>query len=170
MIETKDLIIDKAKQSDWKDMYYNVWRHPETAKYMMWSVTKSESDAEERMRRTIEFQKTHDTYLVYEKSSGRAIGFAGVEQESDGVFTETGICLGVDYVGKGYGKQIVGALIEYVKSHFGARELVYSSREENKASIALAHSMGFEYVSSEIRKDDRDNTSYNMLRFIKKLD
>lgn len=40
MIETKDLIIDKAKQSDWKDMYYNVWRHPETAKYMMWSVTK----------------------------------------------------------------------------------------------------------------------------------
>lgn len=30
MLETKDLILNKAKFSDWKDMYANVWRHPET--------------------------------------------------------------------------------------------------------------------------------------------
>ncbi len=39
MIETKDLILDKAKFSDWKEMYYNVWSQPESAKYMVWDIT-----------------------------------------------------------------------------------------------------------------------------------
>lgn len=34
MLETKDLIIDKAKPSDWEAMYRNVWSHPESAKCM----------------------------------------------------------------------------------------------------------------------------------------
>ena len=35
MLETRDLIIKKAEQKDWKDMYYNIWRHAESAKYML---------------------------------------------------------------------------------------------------------------------------------------
>ena len=34
MIETESLILDKAKFSDWKEMYCNVWSQPESAKYM----------------------------------------------------------------------------------------------------------------------------------------
>ncbi len=80
MIETKDLVLDKAKFSDWEDMYKNVWSHPESARYMSWKVIKNEEDAKVRILKTIETQKTHDTYLVYEKASGQAIGFAGVFQ------------------------------------------------------------------------------------------
>lgn len=36
MLETKDLILDKAKFSDWEDMYHNVWSQPESAKHMIW--------------------------------------------------------------------------------------------------------------------------------------
>ena len=115
MLETKDLIIDKAKYSDWEAMYKNVWSRPESAKYMMWSVTTSEDDAKVRILKTIEFQKSHDTYFVYEKKSGMPIGFAGVEKVSENIYTETGICLGPNYVNKGYGKQIVKCLIEYCK-------------------------------------------------------
>lgn len=45
MLETKDLIIKKAEQKDWWDMYYNLWSHSESAKYMLWNVTASEEEA-----------------------------------------------------------------------------------------------------------------------------
>ena len=38
MLETKDLILDKGKIEDWKALYENVWKHEETARYMMWST------------------------------------------------------------------------------------------------------------------------------------
>ena len=112
-LETKDLFLKKAEFADWEPMYRNVWSSPITAKYMLWEPTTSEEDAQARMQRTIAFQKTHDTYLVYEKRSGNAIGFAGVEEISPHVFQEASIALGPEYVGKGYGKQILKLLLEY---------------------------------------------------------
>ena len=104
MLETADLILDKAKPSDWKDMYYNVWSRPEAAKYMSWRLSESEEDAKERMLRTIEFQKTHDTYNVYEKASGKAIGFAGVEKLAEVVYGENGYLSWSRFCGKGLRK------------------------------------------------------------------
>ena len=92
MIETESLILDKAKFSDWEDMYRNVWSQPESAKYMAWNITETEEDAKIRILKTISFQKEHDTYLVYEKSSGKAIGFAGVEKVGPYVYQEAGLC------------------------------------------------------------------------------
>ena len=56
-IETADLLLKKAMQDDWKDMYENLWQHKESAKYMLWNVTTSEADAFSRMERTVEFEK-----------------------------------------------------------------------------------------------------------------
>lgn len=164
MLETKDLILDKAKPEDWRDMYRNVWRHPESARYMMWSVTRREEDALDRIRRTIEFQKSHDTYLVYLNATGEAIGFAGVEQMSPTVWEEGGICLGPDYVGRGFGRQILQCLIQHAKE-LGAKEFVASAREENTASRALIASMGFTQFDAEERTDDRDGSTYMYLRY-----
>ena len=91
MIETENLFLDKARFSDWEAMYHNVWSRPESAEYMAWSLTTGEEEAKIRMMKTIAFQKEHDTYLVYEKASGRAIGFAGVERVGPCVYQETGI-------------------------------------------------------------------------------
>lgn len=164
MIETPDLTLEKARLSDWADMYRNVWSRPESARYMLWSVTTSEEDARARMERTVAWQKEHDTYLVYEKATGRAIGFAGVERVEPGVYEEAGICLGPDYVGRGYGSQILQALIQYCKESFGAKEFRYSTRAENLASLALARSFGFVPVGEELRTDERDGHSYWVLK------
>lgn len=164
MLETQDLILDKAKRSDWRDMYQNVWSRPESAKYMLWQITTSEQDAQMRMQKTIEFQKTHDTYLVYEKGSGKAIGFAGVERTAPYVYQEAGICLGPDYVRKGFGRQIVRCLIQYCKAQ-GAKEFRYFTRSENWASMQLARSLGFTEISSESKTDDRDGHSYQLLQY-----
>ena len=107
MIETESLILDKAKFSDWAEMYHNVWSQPESARNMEWAITTSEEAAKIRITKTIAFQKEHDTYLVYEKTSGKAIGFAGVEKIEPFIYQEAGICLGPNYVGKGFGRQIL---------------------------------------------------------------
>ena len=169
MIETENLILDKAKFSDWKEMYYNVWSRPESAKYMIWNLTTNEENAKIRILKTIEFQQKHDTYVVYEKSSGKAIGFAGVEKIEPYIYQETGICLGPDYVGRGFGKQILRGLIQYCKETFRAKEFIYSTREENGASNRLAKSLGFTMVSSTPKTDGKDGHSYHLLRYSLKL-
>lgn len=165
MLETKDLILDKAKFSDWEGMYGNVWSHPESAKYMRWNLTTNENDAKIRIQKTIEFQKDHDTYLVYEKKSLTPIGFAGVEQISPSVCQEVGICLGPDYVHRGLGKQILQCLIQHSREKYGATEFIYSTRDKNAASIRLAESMGFTLIGSEPQTDNRDGHSYQMLKY-----
>lgn len=155
MIETKDLLLKKAEFRDWKDMYYNVWRHAETAKYMFWNVTTNEADAQARMERTIAFEATHPTcFLVYLKPELPAIGFAGMEEVESGVFEDCGIALGPNFVGKGYGKQILQGLMELAKS-LGGREFICSNRSENVASRAMQLSCGLSYCHSESRTDPR---------------
>ena len=165
MLETKDLILDKAKFSDWEGMYLNVWSHPESARYMLWRVTTSESDAKVRIQKTIEYQKDHDTYIVYKKADGEPIGFAGVEQLAPAVYGETGICLGPAYVGKGFGKQILRALILYCKENFGATDFLDSTREKNEASNRRAVSQGFTLISSEQKIDSWNEQPYNLLKY-----
>lgn len=169
MLETKNLILDKANFSDWEDMYKNVWSQPESARYMYWNLTTNEEDAQIRIMKTIEFQKTHDTYFVYEKASGKAIGFAGVAQLSPTVYEEAGICLGPDYVGKGYGKQILRCLLDYCKDVHGAEEFIYSAREENIVSNHLAKSFCFELIDTENCTDHRDGHEYKLLKYSLKL-
>lgn len=170
VIETDSLILDKAKFSDWEEMYHNVWSQPECAKYMAWKITESEEAAKIRMMKTIEFQKIHDTYLVYEKAGGKPIGFAGAEKLSSYVYQETGICLGPNYMRKGFGKQIVQGLIEYCRKNFGAKEFIYSTREANEVSNSLAKSLGFTVTSEEDKIDCRSGQHYTLLRYSLKLD
>lgn len=165
MLETKDLILDKAKFSDWEGMYRNVWRHPECAKYMAWRVTEKEEEAKIRIRKTIEYQKTHDTYVVYERTTGEAIGFAGAEQLAPGVFMETGICLGPAYQRKGYGAQLLRCLMNNCKERFQAKEFFYMTRENNEAAKRLAVSLGFVFRSSEEKMDRRNGQAYQLLKY-----
>lgn len=164
-----DIILAKAEFKDWKALYHNVWSHPETARYMQWQITKNEEDARIRMQKTIAYQKTHDTYLVYEKKSGEAIGFAGIEKLAPQIYQDAGIALGPDYVGKGYGKQILQVLLEYCTDFLDGKEFYYSTHADNTASIALAISCGFSYRFSETKTDLRCNTPYVLAVYSKIL-
>lgn len=169
MLETPDLILDKAKFSDWEGLYRNVWSRPESAKHMLWNLTTSEEDARIRIQKTIEYQKSHESYTIYEKSSGTPIGWAGITQTAPRVYEDTGICLGPDYVGRGFGKQIVRALLQYCKESLGAAEFIYTTREENTVSVKLAQSLGFTLIGSKPKTDARSGYQYNVLEYSLKL-
>lgn len=168
VMETKDLILGKAKYEDWESLYRNVWSRPEAAKYMLWKVTTDEEAAKARIQRTIPWQQDHDAWLVYEKKSGQAIGFAGIEEIGPHIYEDTGIALGPEYVGKGYGKQILRLLTEYCIS-LGGLEFHYSTRAGNLASRALAASAGFIYQYSEQKTDPRNGEPYELQMYKKNL-
>lgn len=161
MLESKDLIIKQGEFKDWKDLYYNIWRHSESAKYMLWNVTTSEEDAKARMERTIEFEKNQPhCFIVYEKKSGQAIGWAGMEQIEEGVYEDRGVAIGPAFVGQGYGKQILNALTTYARDSLGARKMVWSYRSQNIASKRTAEACGFVYTYSEDKVDPRNGEPY----------
>ena len=168
-METEDIILGKAKYEDWTSIYRNVWSRPETAEYMVWKVTADEDGARERIQRTIAWQETHDAWLVYERGSGQAIGFAGVEETEPHIYHETGIALGPEYVGRGYGKQILRLLMEYCIS-LGGKKFYYSTRAGNLASRALALSCGLTYQHSERRTDQCSGKTYELEIYKKNLE
>lgn len=79
-------------------------------------MTTSENEAQKRMERTLRFQKYHKySFFIYEKSSNNAIGFVGMTELQPGIFEDTGLALGPDYTGRGYGTQVLTALLNEVK-------------------------------------------------------
>lgn len=160
MYETNRLFLKHPNFSDWEGMYRNLWRHGESAKYMLWNVTTSEEEAQERMRRSIAFQEGKPAWFVYEKSSGEPIGFAGFCEIGEGVFEDTGIAVGPAFIGKGYGKEILNLLTEIAKTEYGAIRFVASCRSENLASRKMILGCGFRFTHQEDRIDRRNGASY----------
>ncbi len=159
-IETKELVLKKASMKDVNDMYINIWSQEESAKHMLWIPTKNIEEAKDRMIRTIEYQKDKIAYLVYEKKSGQAIGFAGMKEIADKVYEDSGIAIGANFVGRGYGKQILSALVDYCFNNLGAIKIVYSCRSENIVSKKLQQSCGFHYTHSQPMVDKRNGLNY----------
>ena len=162
MIETEDLILRKGVFEDWSSIYENVWRHPETARYMLWDVTTSEDEARSRMERTLRWQAEHDAYFVEEKSTGRCIGFAGFIEIAPAVYEDTGVALGPEFVDRGYGTQVLNALLTIAFDRRNGQVFIGSARSENAASIALQCSCGFVYTHSESRTDPRSGEEYTL--------
>ena len=169
MPETKDLILGKAKQSDWDAMYRNVWSRPSSFRYMVLELSPDEAEAQERMRRTIRFQAEHETaYTVFLKATGEAMGFAGIQQLGEGLWEETGICIGPDFWGYGYGTQLLDCLLDLARQR-GAREFIYSAWEENAASRALAKKAGFRPYGVEEHTRPHDGKAYRLLKMRRTL-
>ena len=167
-METGNLFLRKAVFEDWKPMYHNVWSRVETARYMVWQGSVDEKSARERIQKTIAHQSGHDAWVICEKGSGEPIGFAGVEEMQNHIFTDTDIAIGPEYIGKGYGKQVLLLLMEYCRSR-GGKEFVYTTRKENAASRALALSCGFTYRGSKQKTSPKDGEVYELEIYSKEL-
>ena len=55
----------------------------------------------------MEFQKNNFAYYIALKDSDIAIGLCAIREYDSGSYEERGICLGTDYQGKGYGKEVI---------------------------------------------------------------
>ncbi|WP_322171149.1 GNAT family N-acetyltransferase [Acutalibacter caecimuris] len=169
MLETKDLILGKARFEDWEAMYRNVWSRPESFRYMVLELSPDPAEAQARMHRTIAFQAERETaYTVFLKATREAIGFAGIAQVEGDTWEESGICLGPDYWGRGFGRQVLDCLLDHARER-GAKVFLYSSWEENGASRALAAKAGFAQYALEQHTRPHDGYGYKLLKYRKDM-
>ena len=111
----------------------------------------------------IEFQQANPAvYFVYEKNCKDPIGYAGMKETSKDVFEDSGIAVGPAYTGKGYGKQILSALLHQASAEFGAEKFIYSCWEENVPSNRLAKSVGLHFSRAEETVDPRSGKVFTM--------
>ncbi len=159
-LETKDLILRKAKQEDLENIFNNYWSSERSSKYMLWVPQKNLQEAQERLNRTFEFQKNNFAFFVCEKKTGMAIGQAGMKEMVPGVYEDIGIGMGENFVGRGYGKQILKCFLLYLFNGLNAKKVVCSCHCENIASAKMQKSCGLKYTYSKMFTREKDGISY----------
>lgn len=168
-IETKDLYLKKLKYDDWKDLYENISRHDESAKYMLWKVIRNEEEAKAQIKKAILYEKTEKYALgVFLKETDTAIGWATMKEIEPGIYGEDGIAIGPAFTGKGYGKQILNALVLEAKK-CGAKEFQAGARTNNLASHYLQMSCGFKFHHYSEEKEDPKNGEKYIIEYNRKL-
>ena len=111
-IETNDLILRQGSADDWQDLYRNLWSREEVFQYMFKNPCPSEEHAAARTGSyAVMHEEVKTEFFVIEKASGQAIGMAGIKELKPAKWTITDIAIGPHFQGKGYGKQIVTALL-----------------------------------------------------------
>lgn len=159
-IETPRLVLRKAKESDLDAIWKNVWRDASLAETMLWTPTETRDAARDRLARTMAYQAESCGYFVCLKDTDEPIGFAGVRETAPGEYSETGICIAREWQRRGFGKEVLAALVDLVFNKLDARRFVYSCFHDNAASVALCRSCGFTFLGSEPQTRERDGYAY----------
>lgn len=159
MLETQDLVLRSGCEADWEMLYRNLWSQVEVFRYMFSRPSEDEESARKKTAAYAEMHRAVPTeFFVEEKSSGQVIGIAGVKALQPGKWTITDIALGLDFQGRGYGRQIVMALVK-LAFELGAVEVAYECFRENDVSRHLAARCGFCFThedKAELPKNGQD--------------
>lgn len=159
-LETKDIILGKARQEDLESIYNNYWCSETSAKYMLWVPQKNLEEAQDRLNRTINYQKDNFAFFIYEKATGQAIGQVAMKEIEKGIWEDCGIGMGENFVGKGYGKQILTCIINYLFSELNAEKIICSCHPDNIASQKMQLSCGMKYTHTQPYTREKDNLTY----------
>ena len=85
------------------------------------------------------------------------------------MFEETGIALGPAFTHRGYGKQVLQALIDLCVKTWGHGTFIYCHFEGNTASQKLAESLGFRLYETEEVMHMRDQIPVKQYRYRKEI-
>ncbi len=87
-------------------------------------------------------------WLVFEKTSGRLIGRAGLENREypDGTELELGYVIAPKWQHRGVATEVCTAIMEFARRELDFSRLNALAAKENKASIALLGKLGFQYM------------------------
>lgn len=159
-LETEHLVLRKAAPGDLHSIWENVWKNERIAEMMLWQPTRTLEEAEDRLARTIAYQQAYHAWFICLKETDEAIGFAGVREDRPGTWGESGICLAEAHQNRGYGKEVLRALVELVFTELGGRRFLASCFHENARSAAVIRSLGFRFAGSREEERKWDGRRY----------
>ncbi len=150
------IVLRKARLGDGDALYNNIWSDRSITDKMFFPPSVCRDEIPDRIERTVRFQSDKPSYVVAMKDTDEAIGLTGIKEESEGVYSEAGICVAVKHQKQGIGKEILRLLLELAFDTMGAKQFLYYCMTDNSASKSLAKHYGFIYESAEreVRKHD----------------
>ena len=160
VLETKHLILRKAREEDVEAIWKNIWSVPNIAKTMLWPVTPTLEDAKERMRKTIHYQSENNAFFVCLKDTDEPIGFAGVKELAPHEYEESGICIAEAYQGRGFAKEVVGALKKLIFEELDGNVFYYGCFQENERSRNVCLAQGFLYFDTKEKVREWDQKKF----------
>ena len=155
-LETEHLVLRKAKESDLEAIWKNIWSQENIANMMLWEVTPTLEEAKDRLQRTMNYQSEHDAFFICLKETDEPIGFAGIRELVPHEYEDGGLCIAEAYQGKGYAKEVVGALKKLIFEDLGGNVFYYGCFQENDKSRNVCLSQGFQFYDTKEKVRDWD--------------
>lgn len=166
----KRIVLRKARPDDLEAVYRRVYGDRDVLALMFMPPSPSREEAAARLARTIAYQQGKPVYFAALRDTDEVIGLGGVREEAPGVYAETGLVIGRDQQGKGYGTEMLGLLMDQAFSVCGARAFAYYCVRENARSRRLALRFGFRYDSEAEAARDYDGKHFLVERYLLRRD
>lgn len=150
VLESKRIVLRKAREKDFLPMLENVWSDEAVYQQMLFQPTLTVEEAICRCSRSIRFQSDHLAWFVALKATDEAIGFCGINEAQPGHFEECGICVGRRHQGIGLGTELLTLLLDLSFTKLGAEDFRYGYFAGNDKSKNLADRFGFRHDRTEL--------------------
>ena len=95
----------------------------------------------------------YGTSAVFEKASGKFVGYCGVVRAPENNFDELIYVYNVEMWGKGYATEAGRAMLDYVFAHSTLERIYATIHPENTASVKVAGKLGLRLERLEIEDD-----------------
>jgi len=147
LIQTKHLIIRRIQENDWIHIK-EIWKSFNASPYSQYDMPHSTENKEvhTRIARWATFHNSKEHLFFAVCLNEIIIGYVAFNIRENS--HEIGYCFHSDYHGNGYAKESMSALFEYLKT-LGITKLSAGTALNNKPSVALLQSLGFELVGTE---------------------
>jgi len=156
----------KARMSDLDAVSSRVYCDAELLKTMFMPISENREEAEKRLERTIGFQKDKPLFFVALRETDEVIGLGGIFQEAPGIYSESGLAIARAFQHRGYGKELLGLLLDLAFTRYHAECFAYYCMEENLHSKNLARHFGFRYDSTKEELREYDQKTFRVQRYL----
>lgn len=146
-LETRRLLLRPVEPTD-SEAVFNYRSDAEINKYQGW-IPKSEEDVQNfinhRVCPQIDMAGTWFQLVIIQKDASSVIGDIGIHFDAeDHSLAELGITLDWRHQGKGYAREALTVIIDYLFQKLHKQKLVASIDPRNASSIRLFERLGFE--------------------------
>lgn len=146
--ETEHCYLKEMTETDFSALFH-IYQKPEVAKYLS-EPMKNEKEELDKFKAYVTWTYSFFGYGywgVYEQNSHRFIGRAGYEVGSEPL--EAGYLLDSFVWGKGYGTEILSALIQYADQELGIPTMMVRIHRNNIASFRVAEKCGMVQIGTD---------------------
>ena len=161
-MKTDRLTIRFIEEEDWQSIQ-SIWMNFKKSEYVYYDTYK-DTDSENVKNKIAKWadatRKGKDHIFFVSCLEDEVIGFTSMNIRPDGY--EIGYGFLDKYQGKGYAKESLIAILNYMKS-IGAKKIHAGTALKNTPSVRLLSSLGFELIETEqlsFHKDSRGNDIY----------